>query len=451
MSCLFVSAILALGSALLAACNGAESAPPPGPPNFLIILADDLGAERISLYENAARPDRTPNIVALGRNGLVFDNVWSMPACSPTRAALLTGEYPRRTGIGYVIDTDPGGQYTRRPVGLDTSAFTLPRALAAAGYASAIAGKWHLGAPRQGPSHPQDVGFDHHSGPLRNLKNRPRGYFEWEKTVDGKTHTHDVYATTDTTNDALAFAGRLQEPWLIVVSYNAPHKPAHVPPAPLHTYQGLKTARQDRATAFRAMVEAMDTEIGRLLSGVAEYDPFVIFLGDNGTPGWVPVEVKGTPRGKGTILEAGVHVPFIVKHSSIVSPGRRVEAITSITDIFATLVEVSGAEIAPGRMPRDSVSFAPHLRSASAPPVRDWMFTEIFWPNGEGPYRKYIQAVRDQRYKLVRKSILEHDFYDLLTDPRGVSPRPPEPDEVETYLRLWQMFDQLPAVGRPES
>jgi arylsulfatase A-like enzyme len=446
---------LALGVALLAlGCEGepAPVAEAPAPaPNLLLIVADDVGTDRVAIYGEAEDPGRTPNLDRLGREGLVFERFWSMPSCSVTRAALLSGRYPHRTGVGAAVRPDPGA--ASGPVGLSTDVEILPRALAPAGYASALLGKWHLGTRAQGFDHPLRMGFDHHRGSFGNLGlpgGRP-AYDHWNKLVDGVLETRRVYATTDTVDEAIALSDALEEPWLLVVSFNAAHKPLHVPPPELHGYTELSNARRQPSLAFRAMVEAMDTEIGRLLAAVEEDAPFVFFLGDNGT------DDSAYPRGerrrgriKGSLYEGGVRVPFIVSHPSIPEPGRRVDALAGVTDLFATLVELAGADRRETGMPPDSVSLVPLLRSAQAPPPRGWILAESFFPNGAGPYRRKARAVRDERFKLIRfRGGVEH-FHDLAADPGEETPLETDAltgEAAEAFRRLSALADAPPPVS----
>lgn len=444
-------ALVAL-AALASACGGGGEAPRPPPPNLLILVADDVGTDRLGLYGSGAQPSRTPNLDRLGREGLVFERFWAMPTCSPTRASLVTGQLPTRTGIGSVIDWVP--KYARaadpvESVGLDESTDSLAQALAQAGYASAIVGKWHVATRSQGLDHPLRMGFGHHRGSFGNLT-QPFGvanYSFWLKSVDGVEELSKKYATTDTTDEAIALASELPEPWLLVVSYNAPHGPAHLPPAALHSYANLKDPDTQKPVAYRAMLEALDTEIGRLLEHLAPYDPFTFFLGDNGTPGWAYARSKQGSRAKGSLYEGGVRVPFLVRHSSIVSPGRRVAALASVTDLFATAVEISGAQAAG---PPDSVSLAPLFRSPEPAPVREWVLAESFWPNGPGPRRRLTRAARDARFKLIRSPPPgRSEFFDLASDPAERRPlrlAALKGERAAAYRRLARLVEELPPV-----
>lgn len=439
-------------AALCVACDTPSEPAGPARPNLLIVVADDLGTDRVGIYGESSVPVHTPNLDALGREGLVFRDVWSMPACSPTRAALLTGRLPHRTGIGSVLGIAPHGRHQpSEEVGLSDQEDTIARAVKDVGYASALVGKWHLGSERQGLDHPLRLGFDHHRGSFGNL-GIGRGYFQWTKLVDGVPERSTTYATTDTTNDAIDLARQLPQPWLIVVMYNAPHAPAHRPPPELHSYRNLTDPGRQQPVAFLAMLEALDTEIGRLIEGVAPFDPFVFFLGDNGTPKWAYPEGK-RGRGKSSLFDSNLRVPLIVKHPSIVSPGRRVDAPASVTDLFATVLDLSGAAAAGHPPSPDSVSLRPYFESDHAPDARQAIVAERFWPNGHGPRRVDARAARDRHYKLVREKGHPERFYDLVADPGERAPIPVgslSPEQRQAYLRLATLLAYpRPAAAAP--
>jgi arylsulfatase A-like enzyme len=423
------------------------------PPNFLVIVADDVGTDRVGLYAGSGEGVRTPNIDRLGRRGLIFENFWVMPACSPTRATLLTGEYPHRTGIGTVVHAKPrkGGA----KVGLTPDVETLPRALAPAGYTSAIVGKWHLGSNPQGMDHPLQLGFAHHRGSFGNLAHwSGKGtYGRWVKISDGMIGKSELYATTDTVNDAIEMGRTLPEPWLLIVSFNAAHRPLHFPPDPLHSFGRAAGPQASGPTAFLAMVEAMDTEIGRLLQGLARKHPFVFYLGDNGTePQAFPAGDPRRKRSKGTLFQGGVRVPFLVSHASIRGPGRRVEGLASAADLFATLVDLARIPRPPSEMPADSISLAPFFRTRGTRGRRDWVLAESFSPNGPAPYQRFGRTVRGPRYKLIRLIGGGELFFDLEDDPGEVRPlviKMLEGERAAAHRRLSALADAPPAVAGP--
>ncbi|MFT7680419.1 MAG: arylsulfatase A-like enzyme, partial [Planctomycetota bacterium] len=297
-------------------------------PNILLIVLDDVGIDRFPGYGVHPVPMRMPVMERLINRGIRFNRVWSMPNCSPTRASLLTGRFPSRHGVYRAVSPDDDDA-----VELDTAEVTLPRVLP--GYRSSAVGKWHLKAPNTSGVHPLLCGFGHHAGSLYNVGGG--GYSNWERTVDGTPGMENRYASTVASTDALRLAQQLlPEPWLLYVSYNAAHAPFHVPPQHLHSY-GNPT---DKITRFRAMCEAMDTEIGRLLAGVDLDNTLVIVLGDNGTPGQVSTGPWPADHAKGSLYEGGVRVPMVIAGPGVVHGTS--QALISVTDLHRTLVEYTG-------------------------------------------------------------------------------------------------------------
>jgi len=407
--------------------------------NFLMIVGDDMGVDRVAAYAEHPSPGKTPNIDRMAREGVLFRHVWSNPSCSPTRATLLTGRYSFRTGIGEPIAADiPEDRFQ----GLRLSETTIPEMLGP-DYRSLALGKWHLSTHGDGDDHPRRSGFHSHAGSMRNLtdpasataRRRPEvlgedagllagnprhavealSYDRWEKAVDGEVAISKTYATTDTVNDALAALESLPEPWFIYLTFNAPHRPLHAPPRRLHSHKLSGRARGLPARHMKAMTEAMDTEIGRLMEQVDLSDTTVIFVGDNGTTDRATEPPFDVTHGKGSLWEGGINVPLIMVGKHVTSPGSECAALVSTTDLFATLGELAGKSTASAQ---DSVSLVPYLKDPSHPSVRKHAFAEKFAPNGFGPYGVHEQAMRGARYKLIWKPLeLVGQFYDLEVDP----------------------------------
>lgn len=394
----------------------------PSRSNVLLIIADDVGNDKIGVYmegDDQARP-KTPHIDALAARGVRFLNAYANPVCSPTRATMLTGRYSFRTGIGSVIRRND--RVALQPFPAETPLPTLLER-AGAGYDHSMVGKWHLSSDLVGGAGgPLDHGFNWTAGPER-LNN----YFRWLKQVNGKVARVDGYVTIDTTDDAVARANALREPWLLWVGYNAAHAPYHEPPPELHH-------RPDTSTdvlKYAAMVAALDTEIGRLLASIEPgvlANTTIIFLGDNGTPG--PVMFPPSNRGKSTVYEGGINVPFIVAGRDVPpsSRGRTTAALVNTTDVFATVAEIAGVDpsVNVPHKPLDSVSILPVLADPDRPdPPRRFAYAEIFEPNGPGPYSKHDRAIRDSRWKLIRtyrsdrNPPTREEFYDLDAAPPG--------------------------------
>lgn len=423
--------------------------------NVLLVIADDLGVDRVGAYEESADPGRTPHIDALAAEGVLFRNAWAHPICSPTRAAMLTGRHPFRTGVGAVFKDKmvPGNPMggTNEPFSFSPGAVSLPLLVGRASggsYATAALGKWHLAAAGEAMGHPLQCGFDLSSGSLFNLDD----YYEFPKAVNDAGVLVSKYATVDTTDDAIASVHSLPEPWFVWLAYNAPHVPVHEPPAELHSYELSGHPIGDQVDYTKAMIEALDTEIGRLFMAMGPdllARTNVVFVGDNGTaPG--AVEPPLTPEtAKSSVYEGGVNVPLIVAGPAVDYPGRECAALVHAADLWATVLELTGSQ-PPADEEVDSVSLVPYLADPGQESIREHVYSERFYPNGFGPYELYRRAIRDERYKLVHLvPEQEEHLFDLEQDPYEQS------DLLEgtltlaqagAYERLWAHMD---AMGQP--
>ncbi|MFG0251321.1 MAG: sulfatase-like hydrolase/transferase [Phycisphaerales bacterium JB038] len=375
------------------------------PPNILLILADDLGVPNVGAYTRGpngvpGNPPPTPNLDALAANGVLFRTAWATPICSPSRATLMTGRHGFRTGLRCNVMFNNGLPLEER---------TLPELLGAIGYGSALIGKWHLGCTGQfgGLDAPRTAGWDHHAGTLGAA---PWCYYVWTKVTDGALSTCHTYITTENINDTLAWAQDQTGPWCCLLALNAPHSPFHEPPEDLHSFD---LSSPSDLLCYKAMIEAMDTEIGRLLDGLgAELDDtLVIVTSDNGTPNSV-LEPPYT-TGKGTVYEGGVLVPLIVSGPMVADPGREHLEPVVLADVFATVIEAAGVDPqALAGVSIDGVSLLPMLTDASAPAPRACGYTELVTSSSA---RGHF-AVRSPQYKLVQRSSSE-EFFDLQADP----------------------------------
>ena len=367
----------------------------PEQPNLLVVLIDDVGLEQLGPWGIASDPVPTPTIDCLCREGLRFDNVWASPFCTPARVALWSGMHPRREGIGRFINV---GQSSWE---LPLERTTLAEALRPAGYSSAFLGKWHIGAfaAPSGRMHPNLPGFTYFSGILGNVDHLselgPKGdYFDWEHLVNGVRLWRRGYLTSAMVDDALEVIDELPEPWVVALSLQGAHSPLHTPPRRLLS-RG-PGADPSELEQFRAMVEAVDTELGRLL---ADMEPGVLSrtqiwtLSDNGTPSHGIADPELVSRGKGTLFEAGVRVPMVVTGAGVQAVGGSTDALVSILDVFPTLLQLAGAPEAPS----DGASLLP-LLTDPALDHHDVLYADVTSLSGE-----VFRAVRGPDTKLVRR------------------------------------------------
>ena len=375
--------------------------------NVLIVIADDLGVDQVPAYGEGTAPPRTPTIDGLAARGVLFRNAWAYPTCSPARACLSTGRYGFRTGIGSPVRA-----------ALELEETTVPEALdaAASGYRHAWIGKWHLGG---GPSRPNDSGWSHFAG-LRG--GGVSDYFNWTRTVNGQSSTSTTYATTQIADDAIAWIGAQSGAWVCVLAFNAPHTPFHAPPPNLHTQVLTGTPNTNPVPHYKASIEALDTELGRVLTslGSAVNRTHVIFIGDNGTPRQVTEAPFIRNHAKGTPYEGGVRVPLIAAGPTTRSPGRQVDSVVSIVDLFATVGDLTGTDLRSSFVAFDSVSFAPYLEDPTAGPLRESIYSESF-DNGNDPLTDGFACARSVDYKLIRRyaanGTATEEFYHLPSDP----------------------------------
>ena len=416
--------------------------------NVLIIIADDLGVEMLGSYGVGANPANTPNLDALAAEGVLFEQAWAYPLCTPFRAASLTGRFGFRTGVGTV-----GGG-----VSLPMGETIIPEVLSAhpeLGVSHAAIGKWHLGG---GPMGATNHGFSHFAGTVGELSD----YFAWQRVIGGRTAAETGYATSVQADDAITWIeSQGEKPWFMWLAFNAPHDPFHRPPADLHTVSLPAGDIPERGAGlmpfYQAAIESMDTEIGRVLETM---DPAVlarttiIFMGDNGTPAAVVGAPFARLTSKGSVYQGGIWTPMIVSGAGIKSPGRRVEHLVHSVDLSATSLDLLGllAEDMPSNI--DGQSLRPYLESPEHPAIRDWAFSEQFGsprtPEKDG------KAIRDLRYKYIRFDSGIEAFYDLETDPyeaREIIAAGPSADESAALDDLRARLDALlagpPATAGP--
>lgn len=403
-------------------------------PNVLIVMLDDWGVDRCAVYGEHPFPGRTPTIDALAAQGMLFRTAWTSTVCSPTRALLLTGRHGFRTGIGKAVQPESVHDLLLPEV-------TLPEALPAS-YVSGAVGKWHLASDASGPLHPNLQGFDLFLGHIFNVRqNDPtHDYFTWEKTSNGYQEIVTRYLTTDQVDDAVRMVNQLPAPWLVYLSLQAPHGPFHAPPDELHTFNLSGDPADTIVKHYKAMVEAADTELARLLARVDLAETYVFLLGDNGTPGKATSAPFIRDHAKGGLYEGGIRVPFIVAGPGV-PPGTTSGSLVWAGDIFATVLGLAQGGDPTGVT--DSESLLPTLADPSAA-HREFLYAERF-DNGPALADRR-QAVRGARFKLIRRPGGE-EFFDLDADPFEWANIPPGQRTQEQQDAYGALAAEMDAVG----
>ncbi len=384
--------------------------------NVLLIIADDMGVDRLAAYGEHVDPGNTPVLDQLAANGMLFRNAWANPVCSASRAAILTGQHSFRTGVGRGIG------YYGETYELDVDTPSLADALPGS-YASVALGKWHIGSLSiSALDHPTLMGFDSHYGAPATIPTpHPfETYFNFYKNDNGTPGWSTTYATTDTVDDAITQVTTLPEPWFLWTAFNAPHNPWHAPPSGLHSFNLTGLPENSIVDHVKASIEAMDTEIGRLIAamdpGVAA-NTVIIFVGDNGTDRPASTAPFIPTHAKSTVYEGGINVPLIVQGPGVMG-GTESDGLVHIVDLFRTVTDIAGGD---GEAAVDSVSLVPYFNDPTRESLRTWVYADIFEPNGFGPKTSWDRAARNERHKVIVRvdefGDTVEELYDLDLDP----------------------------------
>lgn len=389
--------------------------------NTILIIADDVSPDYFGVYGQSADTANTPHIRKFAEEGIRFDMAWANPVCSPTRAGIFTGRYSFRTGVGGVITNQQSPQ-------LDTAEVSIPELLkyyAPVSYATGCFGKWHLHvAMPQKYLFPNQMGYDAYAG---NFNGALNDYYNYVRIKNGIADTVNTYATTQTVTDAINWLDTVPQgkPFFMWLAFNAPHTPFHKPPDTLHTVPGLFGTpghiNNNPKLYFKAALEAVDSEIGRLLLYLQQNNlsdsTNIIFIGDNGNDKRVAL-IADTSHCKETLYDYGVHIPMMISGPAVVNPGRVSNQLVNTTDLFSTILELSGLTnwqsfIPPAFLPNDSRTLLPEIQNTGAP-GRDWIFSEQF---NIIPTAVDGKTIRNTDYHLIRFDSGAEEFYNLITDP----------------------------------
>jgi len=369
-------------------------------PNIVFILADDMGYGDFSAFNRGL--SRTPALDALiDESVCLTQHYTSSCVCNPSRATLLTGRYPHRTGS---IDTLEWWGLER----LALRETTLADVLQGMGYATGLVGKWHLGAfdPRY---HPNARGFDE----AVCFRGGMHDYYHWRLEFNDRVERADGRYLTDVfTDEAVGFIARHHnEPFFLHVTYNAPHTPLEAPLDEIRPFQEKGRFTQAVSILY-AMIHRMDIGVARILDALEEHDleenTILCFTSDNG-PQFGGQGERSTTRfncqfhgAKGSTYEGGIRVPMLIRWPAGLKGGRTFDEMVHFADWFPTLLSTVGGEVPAGRT-IDGVNVLPALRGEVGK-----VETRRFWQwNRYRPDVTGNAAMRDGDWKLVRPAIRE--------------------------------------------
>ncbi|MEM9186157.1 MAG: sulfatase [Planctomycetota bacterium] len=408
-------------------------APAAAAPNIVFFLVDDLGYADVGCFGSTFY--ETPNIDGLASTGARLTNAYAAcQVCSPTRASIMTGKYPARLATtDYFGALQPRGwrrntkllpaPYADR---LPKDETTLAEALRGAGYKTFFAGKWHLG-PKG--SWPEDHGFDINKGGCTWGQPKGKGrYFSPygnPRLEDGPDGEHLTRRLAD---EACRFIeghtrDRPDQPFLAYLSFYTVHTPL-MAPAPLNKkyrekkaalgivdryaddasndYQTIRVRRVQGNPVYAAMVESLDSAVGRVLEAIArlglDEETMVVFTSDNGGFSTRGGPTSNTPlrAGKGWVYEGGIREPTIVRWPGVTKPGSTHSGVVTSTDYYPTLLEAAGLPLSPTQH-LDGVSFAAGLRGEAVARGPIYWHYPHYGNQGGSP----SAAIRDGRWKLI--------------------------------------------------
>jgi len=367
-------------------------------PNILLIIADDIGKDALNgFYEGSIKP-KTPNIDALRKKGISFQNFWVNPTCSPTRASIITGKYGFRTNV-----TKPGDVLSNSGDNLFNVLKEKTR------YSTALIGKWHLSG-RDKDVNLLEFGMDYFSG---TLSGGVKDYYDWINMENGQFTKQEQYVTKVSTNKSIEWIRSQKEdkPWFLWLAYNAPHTPFHAPPIEMHSQGDLKEYSKgvNPLKYYLAAIEAMDYQIGKLISSIPKNEltnTVIVFLGDNGSPSRVAQNPYSRFKSKGSLYEGGINMPLFICGNGIGNK-RNYDLVTS-TDLYASILSMAGIDV---ELIHDSYSFTNILYNKGTNLKRTFNYSLSNNPDMKG------ECIRNKEYKLIRYETGLEELYNLKKDP----------------------------------
>ena len=431
-------------------------------PNVLLIMADDLGLEGLSCYGSASY--QTPQLDQLASTGARFDYCYSQPLCTPTRVQIMTGRYYFRN-------------YTKFGE-LRKGEYTFGNMMKAAGYRTAVAGKWQLDGAGSGQS-PEEAGFDEYClwniqiGDAKTTRTRyaDASLFHMDrKTGKPSLNEHNGKYGPDVCEqylmDFMSNSIRDEKPFFAYYPMVLTHGPFK--PTPDSEIWANGNRHENDNKYFKDMVEYMDKIIGRLVKhidhlGIRE-NTLIIFTGDNGTPGGIRTKMRDgrtIMAGKGLHWDSGTHVPLVVSWLGRIKGGQVSRELVDMSDFLPTIAEATGVSLpgAPGgKWIIDGRSFLPPLLGKGQ--SRSHVVVDYREPRQDGFGWSKARFVRDHRYKLYgfyertnkktkELTVKTGHLYDTVNDPDEKKPldltRLSKP-AAKAHAKLISALTELPPI-----
>jgi arylsulfatase A len=420
-------------------------------PNIVILFADDLGYGDLGCYGHPTI--RTPYLDRMAAEGIKFTQYYGASFCTPSRAALLTGRLPIRSGLNRVLNPNSTG-------GIPDNEITLGEALTAKGYSTMCIGKWHLGhLPQYLPTR---HGFDHYFGipysndmDVKKSGNPPIPLMRDETIIEQPAVQETL--TMRYTREAIRFIqsqggqARPGHPFFLYLAYTFPHVPLHASKA----FRG-KSPRG----LYGDVVEEIDWSAGQILArlrdlGLAE-STLVFFTSDNGP--WLIKGLQGGSagllrEGKGSTWEGGVRVPCLAWWPGTIAPGRAALDLVSELDVFATCLELAGAKIRDDR-PIDGVSLVSLLRGTGPSPrthVYYYQAAELTAVRS-GPWKLHLKTINPASGQDQAQASDPPLLFHLTMDPgEHTNVAREHPDVIEQLLKDIDAHRQVVIPGNPQN
>ncbi|TMM55763.1 arylsulfatase [Maribacter algarum] len=398
-------------------------------PNIILMMSDDQGYGDIGAHGNPYL--KTPNIEAIGEEGVEMTHFFAYPNCSASRAAILTGRYPYRTGVTAVTQVDHF---------MNTQETTIAEILSDNGYRTGIFGKWHLGD--NAPMRPTDQGFQEalvHKGGGIGQAAGPAGntYFDPILEHNNVSKKYEGYCDDIFTDAAIDFISKKgKQPFFAYLATNLPHFPLQVPDEKAQPFREMGL-HEDNALTY-GMLDNIDGNVGRVLKRLKklgiEENTIVIFLSDNGPrtrrtkndtyPGRWVANLRGT---KTSAYDNGIRVPFYVKWPKAFKKGITTNQMGTAIDILPTLLDACNIPVTK-ELKVDGQSLLPLWKGETNTLKKRTYFVQMHY--GPTPFKYMHFSARTQKYKLVSP----HNF------PHGIVHQPTD-FELKNVLKNLELYD----------